>query len=168
MIFEGGSRSQEEGSLITREQTGSKHGGQKLMGDLWAWNSSLFLSASLEQQVTWQIFIVLWTGEEKTNKKLWTLFSINPSKASAEQHQCQPAHCWLSVSRLFPPPPCPRLSHDRSDHIPAIFSLRKTIWTLESLTRVSRFVPKAQMPSNSPKLLPCVPGSADPGCRRAI
>lgn len=84
IIFEGGSRSQEEGSLTTKEQTGSKHDGLKLMGELWAWSCSFFLSAKqLDRLVTWQIFIVFWTGAEKKNKNLWTLFSISPRKASA-------------------------------------------------------------------------------------
>lgn len=122
-------------------------------------------------EVTRQTFTVLLLGAKQELRRL--IKSCESTSASVRAKQVlssegTDANLLTADGSQFPPPACPWMSHDRSSHVPPLFSPRKTDWTLESLVQVSRFMQEAEVPSNSPKRHPCFPGSANPGCCRAI
>lgn len=123
-------------------------------------------------EATRQIFTVLMLGAKQQLRLIRSCESTSASALakqalSSEGTNAKPAYCWWEPD-LFPPTLCPWMSHNRSSHVPPTFSPRKTDRTLESLVQVSSFMREAEMPSNSPKVVPCFPGSTNPGCCRAI
>lgn len=123
-------------------------------------------------KVTRQIFIVLMLGAKQELRKLIkSCESISASVPAKQMLSSEGTKANLpiadgsqTVSSCTMPVNESRQIESRSTYI----LTQKTDWTLESLVQFSRFMQEAEMPSNSPKLVPCFPVSTNPGCCRAI